>query len=108
MFDPAAPNLTGERFAWQAHAACVGMAETLFYPEAGEDNRTAKATCESCPVRARCLAEAMRLEHRAAYRWGVLGDLSAYERSHLARTGWREGDPLPPVNFRRGPKAGAA
>lgn len=110
MFDPAAPTLTGERFAWHQDAACTGMAQSLFYPAVGEDTREAKAVCEHCPVRGLCLADAMRLETSASptYRHGILGGLSARERSKLARTGWRAGDPLPPVSIpRRGPRPAA-
>jgi len=73
---------------WQVHAACRGGDPELFFPEvptepSGEplvaaQVAAAKAVCRRCPVRARCLAEALeRLPH------GIAGGLTAGERRRV-------------------------
>lgn len=44
---------------WRLDAACRGMNITLFFPEAGEPAREAKAVCAACPVRQPCLQYAL-------------------------------------------------
>ena len=74
---------------WRVHAACRGVDPELFFPdssteflngEAGEplvaaQVAAAKAVCRRCPVRQRCLAEALE---RIPY--GIAGGLTAGER----------------------------
>lgn len=85
---------------WQVHAACRGVDPELFFPEtptepSGDPSSepgggpegepvvaaqvvAAKAVCRRCPVRARCLAEALeRLPH------GIAGGLTAGERRRV-------------------------
>ena len=85
---------------WQVHAACRGVDPELFFPEAPTEPSSdlssdpsrepegeplvaaqvaaAKAVCRRCPVRARCLAEALeRLPH------GIAGGLTAGERRRV-------------------------
>lgn len=74
---------------WRAAAVCAaaGTDPELFYPidtgPAGElALARAKRVCAGCPVRAQCLADAMALEDPAE-RWGVIGGLSAPDRTAL-------------------------
>ena len=66
---------------WQVRAACRGVDPELFFPEPSDEPlvRTqvaaAKAVCRRCPVRQRCLAEALE---RIPY--GIAGGLTAGER----------------------------
>lgn len=45
------------------------------------------AICKQCPVRERCLLEALQTEHTDQLRWGVWGGLTPAERSRIAK--WR-------------------
>ena len=70
--------------SWQDRAACAGTTMLLFF---GPDRETqaeqeareteAKAVCASCPVRAECLAYALR----PSVRYGIWGGLNERERS---------------------------
>ncbi|WP_154654158.1 WhiB family transcriptional regulator [Acidipropionibacterium thoenii] len=64
---------------WTLLASCRGMADALF-PE-GKEQRMARRICAGCPVRARCLAEA--LDNRI--EWGVWGGMTERERRRLLR-----------------------
>jgi WhiB family transcriptional regulator, redox-sensing transcriptional regulator len=69
---------------WQDRAACTGTAMLLFF---GSDWETqaereareggAKSVCASCPVRAECLAYALR----HSVRYGIWGGLNERARS---------------------------
>jgi len=67
--------------AWRSRALCVGADEDLFFPQTGKSARAAKAICARCPVRMRCLAEA--LDNGETY--GVWGGLTPEERRQLKR-----------------------
>lgn len=76
---------------WWERAACRKEDAELFFPADGErgpsrkaHDEKAKAVCRRCPVQARCLTEALSLEHTAESRHGVWGGLTAEERQ-LAR-----------------------
>ena len=64
-------------------------ADALFFPRPGAQNavREAKEICAQCPVKAECLAIAMRAEagKAAMRRHGIYGGLTAAERGHLTR-----------------------
>ena len=49
------------RPAWHEQAACRGMGAAMFFPGLGGNRQVAeaRAVCESCPVRAECLDEAL-------------------------------------------------
>ncbi|MEJ2862598.1 WhiB family transcriptional regulator [Actinomycetospora flava] len=97
---------------WQASAACRGVDPELFFPEttdgapdqaldqARDDGaaseslvrrqvEAAKAVCRGCPVRERCLVEALE---RLPY--GIAGGMTAHERrqvrAHRVRPGERK------------------
>lgn len=71
--------------SWRSRAACLDVDPELFFPaaEAGEVYEAqvaeAKAVCATCPVRARCLAEAL-----VSIPDGVAGGLSEGERRDLS------------------------
>ncbi len=74
---------------WAQEAACLGRPDDLFV-QGAEQNR-AKQLCNSCVVKAECLAEA--LDHRI--EWGVWGGMTERERRALLRrkphvTRWHE------------------
>lgn len=74
---------------WTTQAKCRGTGDALF-PEPAEQRRV-RAFCSDCPVRARCLAEA--LDHQL--EWGVWGGRTERERRALLRrhpdvTSWIE------------------
>jgi DNA-directed RNA polymerase specialized sigma24 family protein len=69
---------------WRARAACRDVDPELFFPEPSNEPlvkaqvAAAKAVCRSCPVRERCLADALeRLPH------GIAGGLTEQERRRL-------------------------
>lgn len=69
---------------WRARAACRGVDPELFFPEPSDEPlvkaqvAAAKAVCRPCPVRERCLVDAVeRLPH------GVAGGLTEQERRRL-------------------------
>lgn len=73
---------------WAQEAACLGRSDDLFVRGA-EQNRV-KQICNTCTVRAQCLAEA--LDNRI--EWGVWGGMTERERRALLRrkphiTQWR-------------------
>lgn len=71
---------------WTEYAACRNMPARLFFPEQGESTAEAKAVCDECPVRERCLQYA--LDHHE--RYGTWGGLSARERTRIVRGQERE------------------
>lgn len=64
---------------WTLKAKCRGMGDQLF-PEAIEQKRV-KAICMGCPVRLRCLSEALDNE----IEYGVWGGMTERERRKLLR-----------------------
>lgn len=76
---------------WRPRAACRNHPHPdLWFPTGTEDvvRDAAVAICETCPVRAECLADAMRGGQRSAVR-GIWGGTTELEREELARHGWR-------------------
>ncbi len=77
---------------WQTHGACIGQPERWFFPNGGGTNAThaynkGRQVCAHCPVRNRCLTEAMRMEGwlDAQWRFGLWGGLTPGERVELMR-----------------------
>ena len=69
---------------WRDRAACRGVDPELFFPESSDEPlvrgqvAAAKAVCRVCPVRDRCLADALlRLPH------GIAGGLTGQERRRV-------------------------
>ena len=67
---------------WQFRALCAQTDPDLFFPDKGGSVRTPKTVCARCPVRAECLAFALKND----LRFGVWGGLSEGERRLLRRT----------------------
>lgn len=65
---------------WTAHALCGGRPDDLFV-EGASRQRTARELCERCPVRRKCLVDA--LDNRITF--GVWGGLTERERRGLVR-----------------------
>ena len=49
------------------------------------ENKTAIAICNACPVRLRCLDEALRAESGNADRWHIWGGLTPRQRNRVAK-----------------------
>ena len=64
---------------WTRFAKCRGTGDVLF--ATGAEQRRVRVLCDGCPVRAKCLAEA--LDHRI--EWGVWGGMTERERRALLR-----------------------
>lgn len=78
--------------AWHHDAACVGMDTSIFVPRTDVPERlallwpAAREVCNSCPVKAECLAAALREEgpRSRASRFGMRGGATPDERARLA------------------------
>ena len=74
---------------WRADAACTDADPEQFFPQDGETparrarrEKQAKAICDACPVRALCLASAVRQGEKQ----GIWGGLNETELSRYARS----------------------
>ena len=79
---------------WHHQAACKDLPVLLFFPPEGErqaerDNREAraKAVCNTCPVRMRCLEEALERNDKHGIWGGLNPDERVPIRRRLQRTG---------------------
>lgn len=88
----AAPNVPAADDNWARHGVCanpayLGQAEDLWYAHAKEHDKLNEAIrlCHACPVRQRCLAEALREEGNIAKdrRFGIRGGLQPTQRRRL-------------------------
>ena len=68
---------------WMASAACSRAGTADWFPRKGRAPTTARAVCQSCPVRAECLAYAMADEDLA----GVWGGTTERERKAMRASG---------------------
>ena len=72
---------------WTLEAKCRDKDPELFYPGVSSGQRArqreAKAVCEFCPVKAECLAYAMRIETTNGHRYGVFGGTTPEDRMAL-------------------------
>lgn len=59
---------------WRTQAACRGVDVAVFFPASGDLLNEARRHCGQCPVRADCLAEALRLRDVEGFRAGMTGD----------------------------------
>lgn len=66
---------------WQFEAACLGVDPDLFFPGLGEDAEPAKRICAECPIRERCLDDAIE----RGEKFGVWGGKSERERRRIRR-----------------------
>lgn len=68
---------------WHLRAACAGTPDDIFYPARyeEEDANWALAICGICPVRQKCLDEAIKVEEDAVTRrYGIFGGMTPNER----------------------------
>lgn len=79
---------------WHHQAACKDLPVLLFFPPEGErqperDLReaNAKAVCNTCPVRMRCLEEALQRNDKHGIWGGLNPDERVSVRRRLQRTG---------------------
>lgn len=81
------PQTAANDRAWRDTAPCTTASEPdLWFPDDETDagaTATAKAVCAECPVRSRCLDEAML----AGDEYGIWGGLTTAERA-ASRTSW--------------------
>lgn len=76
-------------YNWRVEAACAQVDPKLFHLEKGESTREAKLICNgdstrgvpACPVRERCLEEALEREER----FGVWGGVSERDRRKMVK-----------------------
>lgn len=68
---------------WMRHAACQASDTSLFYPTSESDSGKAIAICETCPVRALCLDEAVSRPEL----FGIWGGTTETERRIMRRNG---------------------
>jgi WhiB family transcriptional regulator, redox-sensing transcriptional regulator len=71
---------------WRSHRACDVSKADLFFPPVDENgdeppypSPEAKAICDRCPVRGRCLDEYMNEDY------GIFGGLTAYQRGLMTK-----------------------
>lgn len=67
------------RADWTHQALCSGRDTEVFFPEGDQPVIVAKSICQRCPVRADCLAHALRTDER----YGIWGGLTEHERDLL-------------------------
>lgn len=67
-------------YSWQVDASCRGVDAELFFPATEDEAASAKAICDTCPVRLACLAFAIERNER----FGVWGGLTEKERARLS------------------------
>ena len=68
---------------WQARAACseVEVDPEIFFPERGGSSKAARAVCERCDVREKCLEYALNNKEQ----FGIWGGTSERERRRLRK-----------------------
>jgi hypothetical protein len=87
-----APDTIAPAPSWQRFAACAApdVDPEVFFPDPGDlfSATAAKQTCQACPVRQRCLTDALTSEDGkgATGRFGIRGGLDHDER-HRQATG---------------------
>lgn len=81
---------------WEELARCANLPMRdydPFYPGPGggrEAYETAKRICAPCPVKAECLALALKIESDSYKRYGCWGGLTPEERDKIARSSKRK------------------
>lgn len=89
------PRTPAHAASWADEAACRGYALADFFTESKTGIARAKRICAPCPVRERCLSEALGAEDSS--RYGISGGLTPEERTDLVKgNGPAVTVPLPP------------
>lgn len=74
---------------WREQALCAQVLDdTIWFPDNGGPNRTAKTVCARCPVTTACLTWA--LDHHE--RHGIWAGTSEHERDQILRARRTPGD----------------
>ncbi len=77
--------------SWRENAACLGMSQTIFFPDNrkfdAEHCATARAICAACPVKEPCLAEALKV---AANDDGIFAGTTPWQRGRMRRSDRKE------------------
>ncbi len=71
------------RNAWMDDALCSQVDPELFFPEAGSSGADARRVCKGCPVRLRCLQDALDRDDQH----GIWGGMTTAERNRLRGLG---------------------
>jgi WhiB family transcriptional regulator, redox-sensing transcriptional regulator len=66
---------------WQASALCAQTDPEAFYPEKGDQAKTAKMICAQCPVKSECLEYSLARDER----FGIWGGLSERDRREIRK-----------------------
>lgn len=77
---------------WRLRAACLEHPNPdMWFPGAHDDaaRDAAKSICAACPVRAQCLADALRGGQRSPVR-GIWGGTTQRERAELVKSPGRQ------------------
>lgn len=77
------PNTLANALSWADGSACRGYDVEDFFTESRTGVQRAKQVCARCPVRQKCLTEALRTEDTS--RYGIYGGLTPAERTDLVR-----------------------
>ncbi|MGS2588054.1 WhiB family transcriptional regulator [Streptomyces hebeiensis] len=87
-----APNTQPGRYDWHNQAACRDH-PNLFFPDSG-GYHNARPLCAPCPVRDRCLTQAMTAENGlpTPFRHGMWGGLTPEERHQRDRVRTRQAE----------------
>jgi WhiB family transcriptional regulator, redox-sensing transcriptional regulator len=87
------PGTSTDVWDWQLAGSCRRLDTALFFHPDGERGpararreRSAKAICRECPVRAQCAAHALKVREP----YGVWGGLTEAERTRLIAGGWED------------------
>ena len=70
---------------WTDQANCIGYPLEVFFPRGNRIPQLALDACAACPVRQRCLDEALYEEGRDYDAYGIRGGLTAKQRDSLRK-----------------------
>lgn len=68
---------------WRVEAACLTADPELWFSDRADELDLARGFCRGCPVKTRCLDEAMTLEGDTSVRYGIRGGLTGGQRHKL-------------------------
>lgn len=75
---------------WWRRALCAEVGPDLFFVAAGQDVKEAKKVCALCPVRAKCLTDALAMD----LEYGVFGGFARPARMRMRADVERGADPM--------------
>ncbi|MGW8702859.1 WhiB family transcriptional regulator [Streptomyces eurythermus] len=80
---PASPATRRIAKPWRTSAACRPLDLDLVFSDRSSDQAQVQGTCRACPVRARCLTDAVDYEKPQHRLYGVAGGLTPVQRGAL-------------------------